>query len=354
MNESFFKQLPQIKKQISHALTDFLGEKKKDLAISARSSEFVFDHLAKFAISGKYVRGGFFYYLADSLGFKDKKIILKLSAAIELAHTANVIQSDVFMNETFSRYQDTTWVNFLKKEKPNFLPENTSKSIAILTADLAFILATELFKSAVSGHKNREKIINRFLLDFSHSKLGQVEKYFLAGKNINPTEREIIDIFSTEIAKYTFSLPFFMAASMTNQTNKFISDFSELGEIIGIIFKIREDDVSFYIESDKMGRTMGLDSEKNIRNLIHHCFYKKCSSSEKKFLDKVYGKSPLSLHDKEKMKELYVPTGAYPKVCKIKSIYTDKALKIIKNIKINSRIKTAIMDLLIYSISRIE
>jgi geranylgeranyl diphosphate synthase, type I len=355
MDESLFKQLPKIKKQIDHTIARFLLDKKEELANSGRISKLVFDHLSKFVINGKCTRGAVFYYFAKYLGFHDEKVILKLSAAIELAHSANVIHSDVFMDETFSRHHDSTWQHFLKKIKQDSQQsKEISKSVAILAGDLAFILATELFRSSTANHKNSEKIINKFLIDYSYNKLGQIENYYLTGDDCDPTEKEIINIFKNGTAKYTFSTPFFIAASLANRSNKFISDFSELGTMIGIIFKIRDDDVNFYIESEKIGKTMGLDLNRNTKNLIHHCFYKKSSIEEKNFLDKIYGKFNLTLEEKEKVKELYVPTGAYAEVCRIKSIYTDKALKIIKKLKINRKIKNAIMDLLIYSISRTE
>ena len=58
------------------------------------------------------------------------------------------------------------------------------------------------------------------------------------------TKDEIISLYRTKTARYTFSLPLMMGALLANVDDKTLKTLEAFGEAAGILFQIRDDELS--------------------------------------------------------------------------------------------------------------
>ncbi len=354
MDESYLKQISRIKKEIDRAIKKFISHKKHEYSYCGETQRKAIDRLGEFATRGKSIRGTLFVYTAERLGFQDKDRLLNFAVAMEIAHSALLIHDDIMDDDLFRRGKPSIhaqYINDIKKSvKDNEV--QTAKSIAISVGDMAFFMAFQLFNSAVSGLKNGEHIIKKLLNDYSQTGLGQIDDVFFGASNIEPNSSNILKIYLYKTARYTFSMPLVMASLFNDSSTKVTSDFDRIGEDIGIVFQIVDDEIGIFGEKKEIGKTAGIDISRNTKNLIRYFLYKKIPKSKKKILDSIFGKDNLSVDDLGKIRSLFREFGVKTEIDKIKEKYIKKANNRIKNLATGEDIKNSLVELLVYVTNR--
>lgn len=355
MVKSYLEQVSDIKKKIDVATLKFIREKELEYKYkrSWKNKNKVFDRLAKFITRGKCIRGTLFYYMASELEYKNKKSIIDFAVGIELIHSALLIHDDIMDNDLLRRGKPSIYAQYINEiiTHDKALSVETAKSIAISIGDLAIFIAFDCFYRALKNNPKGLKIINLLIKDYSLTGLGQIDDVFFSGSDIEPTPNEITRVFLHKTARYTFSVPLSMAALLANKSKSFISNLNKIGEDMGIVFQMRDDEIGFMGSEDKIGKTVGIDIARNNKTLIRYYLYKNSSNKERLKLNKIFGKLNIKNIHIEKLKSLAISNGTLDKIKKLKEERLMAAQSNINKIN-NKNIKKSLCDLLLYLYNR--
>jgi len=118
------------------------------------------------------------------------------------------------------------------------------------------------------------------------------------GSSINlPEKKQILELYKHKTGRYTFSLPLAAGAILAGQENNTIQELMELGENLGILFQIRDDELGLVGDEKKLGKPVGSDIKEG-KKTLHYLQLMSCASDEeKKVLKTIFGNLNASAED---------------------------------------------------------
>ena len=209
---------------------------------------------------GKYFRSRLLYLTGQIFEINDNDLI-KLGRVVELVHNATLTHDDVIDN------------SHTRRNSPS-VPALINNKKSVLLGD--YMLARALHE----------------LSDFNNPKLTQqltltlkelVEGEWIQYENTDPYEITY-KLYETLAIKKTGSLFrwCFLAPAILQEANTdLLEEFSEFGELLGVIFQMTDDVIDFNKESKK---TYGLDFRNNNINFVLHFVGQNFSEYHKRFL----------------------------------------------------------------------
>jgi octaprenyl-diphosphate synthase len=211
---------------------------EKKFRFFMKSKVPLLDNIMNYIIrrKGKQVRP-ILVLLSAGIGGNITEQTFRGAALIELLHTATLVHDDVVDDSQYRRGFFS--INALWKNK-----------IAVLVGD--FLLAKGLLLSIDNGDFQILKIVSKAVREMSEGELLQMEK----ARMMDITEEVYYEIIRQKTATLIAACCGTGAASVS-QDEEFIQKMTNLGEMIGIAFQIKDD--LFDYGNDEIGKPVGID-----------------------------------------------------------------------------------------------
>lgn len=342
------------KENIQKFLFQFLFLEQKKFSSVNRWGEDVFKRLSDFSTKGKMIRGGLFMIANRMFNREINDDAIKIATALELFQSSFLIHDDIMDNDELRRGSPTIFAQYkeigLKEGFCDF--ENFGKNMGISVGDIGFFLAFKLLNNLDADKKIKQKIIQNFSDEFIFVGLAQMQDVYLGNSSKIPDEEDIISVYLYKTARYTFSLPLTLGAILNNQPQKTVNNLSSLGEYLGLIFQIKDDEMGIFGEEKITGKPIGSDIREGKKTLFYYHLFKNSSEKERENLKKIFGKKNM---DKKmftyiisEIKRLNVKENIDMKLKDLE----EKTKKIIINLEIEEDFKTFLNNFLKSSLKR--
>jgi geranylgeranyl pyrophosphate synthase len=250
---------------------------------------------------GKYIRGTLAKLGFEMTGGKTNNEILKIAAAFEILHTSLLIHDDIIDN------------SFTRRGKPTihsvFKNSHYGMSQAICFGDIGFFLATKLIAESDLSIDVKNKITSHFSQIALQTMLGEMLDVKTSFEKIKK-EKDVITIYKLKTAYYTISAPLSVGAMMANASQKQLDAIKMFGENLGIAYQIQDDILGVFGNEKKLGKSTSSDIKENKNTLLISYALKKATLKQKQFLKKYYGAKALSQKQLDKIKTIFIETGA--------------------------------------------
>lgn len=336
---------------IEENLINFLNDTKKEEIPDTFKKQEVITTLTEFVTKGKLIRGTLFLLSLEMLDIEISKEHIDIACAIELVHSALLIQDDVIDNDKTRRGGKTVFATYEQRgeEIKAIDPRHYGISIAIVAADVAIFLAVELL-SHYKGRATKE-LLAFYAHEIYHVATAQGIDSEFGQSEVEPTKEDIYAVYKYKTARYTFSLPFVMAGIVAG--NKNVSkQLEELGEIAGLIFQIKDDYIGLLGDEEVIGKPVGSDIRENKKTVIRALLYEFASNAEKGILDSSFGNQNLLQEEISKIKKLVekykISTIINNEIIEI----MQKGWKIFESLDVNKKYKAVLKDLLEFNLNR--
>lgn len=242
------------KKPVDEQLISYLTEKKTKLSQINNWGGDVIDRLLPFVTSGKTTRGSLTVYIYSLFQKNTTTRIYKAAAALELFHSGLLIHDDIMDRDRLRRGKPSIWEQYSKST------HNTHIGIsqAINAGDLCFFMAQELLfdRSTLS-------LVSRELQTVVVAQMQDV----VSGRNRSLSKTEVLSLYRYKTARYTFSLSMAVGATLADTTQDNVALLLRLGESMGLLYQIRDDELSVEGDSTMTGKPVGSD-EKNAKRTL--------------------------------------------------------------------------------------
>ena len=251
------EKLHRYKKEIDAFLASFLASKQKEYGRINRWGPDAIEKIRAIVSEGKTIRGSLILLSYSFFKSKISKKAIRVAAAMELLHTALLIHDDIMDHDEVRRGLPALHIQY------------KSEALAMCVGDILFFLAHELLSNT-----DVQVVTDQV---FQEVCIAQMEDVAKSAK----TKKDVLSLYTYKTARYTFSLPLMAGARLARADKKTIAVLEKLGEAMGILFQIRDD------ELDK--ETSGLELEKpryqkNAMKLIHSL---QINASDKKTLSDI-------------------------------------------------------------------
>lgn len=351
--DSFFKEQ---KNSISAYLANFLKQKQNDVTLVNKFGLEVLKKLEETTQNGKMIRGGL---VGLAYRFNEKPIdetCLILASALELVHSALLIHDDIMDEDTLRRGKPTLHIYYQRifKNKQSIEAQHGGESLAMCVGDVAMFLSFELIGKIITALKPEaaQACLQIFSEELVKVGLAQMQDVYMGLESEPFSSSDIINLYKYKTARYTFSLPLQLGSIAGNQKPTVSKDLEKLGESLGIIFQLKDDELGMMGQEDQIGKSVGSDIREGKKTLYHYFLFEKVNESEKQKLSSLFGNSSITKQDVDYVKNLITKYEIIEFIEKIIFNEKIKAEKIITNIELSSDHKATLKQLLAYNLNR--
>jgi len=344
------KNRPQLVKHIQN----FFREKRLLLDSSLCFDQDTLIKLEPFTLNGKLLRGVLLLLAYEMHGGKLNNNVFNAAAAIELTHSGFLIHDDIMDRDRLRRGLPTIYEQYrLMGEKLKTKDSlNFGQSLAICAGDLMFFMAMELLTKTITNNLQLKKIQETFNSIVYGVLSGQMLDVYYGSAGLEPTHQTVMDIYRYKTAFYSFSLPFKIGASLSNQTDKNIKVLEKLGEYLGLIFQIKDDEMGIYGDEKIIGKPIGSDIRENKKTLLRALLYEKSSQVEKEKLNQLFGKPTVSKEDVNFIIMQLDNKNIRQKINNILKTLVQKTERLIKKLSCEEKYKQLLRELIEYNLKR--
>ncbi len=337
---------------ISSRLSEFIKDKKKEKLPAVFKEQHLLEELEIFALRGKLVRGTLFLLTLEMLGGKITPIHIDIACGIELMHSALLIQDDVIDRDYVRRGAPTVFATYEDKGKKiqAFDPYHYGVSSAFVAADVAFFFAIELISRFNS--KNLSNLLAYYAHEIYLVSLAEGADSLFGQTKREASKEEIYAVYKYKTARYTFSLPFEMACIITESPTSTKNQLAELGEDMGILYQLKDDELGLFGNEKETGKPVGSDIREDKKTYIRHLLFKNATGQDKKILLELFGKTQATKKDIDAIKKMYKKLEIDLKLEKEIAQLSAKSKKSIEMLPLNLQLKPILSDLLNFIVTR--
>ena len=342
--------LNKYRNRVAESLNTFLDKRLSDLKNVNSWGEDVTVRLREFSTRGKLLRGSLILLSSDMYYKTEVYGNIEAASAIELIHSSLLIHDDIMDRDELRRGGKT-----LHRQYNELYPGNNpaeamhfGESMAISSADIGFFLAFYLLSTSSIESRIIRKIIELWSMEFSYVGAAQMDDMYFEVNNGYISAEKILNMYRYKTSRYTFSLPLITGAILANASEKEIDKLKNLGEKMGIIFQIKDDELGLFGKEDKTGKPTGSDIQEGKNTLYISYLKKMVTDTNRKSIEQIILKRDGSDKAIEKLKEIIVSSGIKKRIDELIDQLRKEAYSIIKSLNIQKIHQNLLYDLVDY------
>lgn len=342
----------QSKKALLSFLDKYLQSKQESLSNVNIWNKTIRDIFFDFIKNGKMIRGSLVLESFAIFKWKDFDDALKAGAGLELIHSSLLIHDDIMDRDQLRRGEKTVAASFkdLGTKRGFLRAEHFGNSIGITVGDLGFFLGLELI-SSISG-KSKQNITAFVSREISKVCLSQMQDVYGGYAAEEFSEKEILSIYKYKTGRYSISLPLMLGAMLANQPKKTLETLEKLGETMGILFQLKDDELGLFGKKEITGKPVGSDIKENKKTLFRSYLYQQASKEQKEKMGKIFGNKTISSSQIKYIQSLAGDLGVLSKLAVFTNNLENKASILIGDLKLSLSQKNVFLGFLEYNQKR--
>jgi geranylgeranyl diphosphate synthase, type I len=275
-------------------------------------------------VGGKRLRG-----TLVKLGFQlidptDNPEILKPAIAYEVFQTAILAHDDVIDRSDVRRNRPT-----IHKALGN---NHYGMSQAISLGDTGFFLALDILVNSNFPQERKNRAIHSFTQTMLQTCVGQVLDVRLSHEETQVTEPDILAAFELKTANYTIVGPLQLGAILAGADDTFLTFVHQFGLNLGMAFQIQDDVLGVFGESSRLGKPITSDIQEGKNTLLISHARANSTPTQQSILDSIYGVRGITQTDVERIRQVFVESGALTTTQEKAEFYLNNAREMIPQI----------------------
>ena len=350
--------LERYKRDISANLVKLFDSDPINLKSVNRWGKDVLNRLKEFSTRGKLLRGSLILLSSEMYSGKEIPGSIETATAIELIHTSLLIHDDIMDRDELRRGMPT-----LHYQYKTIYPENSvdnhsyealhfGEAMAICTGDIGFFIAFSILSNVQIEPFKINRILKLWSSEFSYVGAAQMDDMYFEVLKENISDENILNMYRYKTSRYTFSLPLVTGAELAGAPDRDIEILEELGEKIGIIFQIKDDELGLFGSKEKTGKPTGSDIQEGKNTLYISYLRRMVKGKDRRTIEGIISKKDGSKGSIEKIKEIMVDSGIKSKIDNMVNKLKIEAKKLIDRLNISSDYKQLLNSLTEYMYKR--
>lgn len=281
-------------------LRDYLGRRKALLQTAGAWGGDVVERLLDFTAGGKMIRGALVYLGYALAGGTLSGAVAPIAAAMELTQSFLLIHDDIMdhdqqrrgMPSIHAQYAELAWKRGYRGDAQHF-----GEAMGICSGDIAFFLACDLIGECDLDAAVYRALMKRFTDEVTLVGVAQMHDVTNGVRLDDVPETEIIQLYRYKTGRYTFSLPLILGATAAGADSDLNRTLGAVGEEIGIIFQIKDDEIGIFSSDTQIGKPVGSDVSEDKKTLLRARLFAAAPPTERATLEKLFGAPSVTRHD---------------------------------------------------------
>ena len=349
MNFSATADLKEIRNLVNQELLNFVAAENKYLNEIGSELAPVASAMERFLLdSGKRLRPLFAYLGFLGTGSKPTVEILRACAALELVHVCALMHDDVMDASDTRRGAPSIHRAFEAMHKDAKLSGSSAQfgiSTAILLGDLALVWSAKmLHQSGIDGTTLIRSLpmYDEMRVELMAGQYLDVYEQALASQSVTRS----LKVARYKSGKYTIERPLHFGAALGGGKQNLFSTYSDYGLPLGEAFQLRDDILGIFGDPEETGKPAGDDLREGKRTVLLAKVMELASAEESAEINSALGNANLDLAHVNRIREIFVQTGALAQVEELISTLTSTAQSALEHGEIDPLAKSALTQLL--------
>ena len=349
MNFSATADLKEIRNSINQELLNFVAAENKYLNEIGSELAPVATAMERFLLdSGKRLRPLFAYLGFLGTGSKPSIEILRACASLELVHVCALMHDDVMDASDTRRGAPSIHRAFEAMHVEEKLSGSAAQfgiSSAILLGDLALVWSAKmLHQSGIDGATLLRSLpmYDEMRVELMAGQYLDVYEQALASESV---ERSL-KVARYKSGKYTIERPLHFGAALGDGNPDLFTTYSNYGLPLGEAFQLRDDILGIFGDPQETGKPAGDDLREGKRTVLLAKVMELADSTQKSEISSTLGNQGLDLAQVNKVREIFVSTGALSEVEALISKLTSSAQSALEHGEIDPMATSALTQLL--------
>jgi geranylgeranyl diphosphate synthase type I len=182
--------------------------------------------------------------------------------------------------------------------------------------------------------------------------LGQMKDLYAGASPESPAPRDVLDLYKLKTARYSFSLPLKLGCLLAGGKSLLGRKLEEVGEVFGLIFQLRDDDLGLFGNRAELGKPIGSDIKQGKKTLISILLRERAPARDAAKLSGIFGNPDASEGDIVFVRRLAEDLGVRSSVFQKIERYRRRAERLTKSLPADPKHIEILLDLLDFSLSR--
>lgn len=353
-------QFTQRRKQIEAFLKTYLDQKGARFSTIGRLGEDLTGRLAAFAAGGKMIRGvlvslGYALFKGDAGSTDDEKQLIAAGAAMELFQSALLIHDDIMDRDKTRRGKDSLFYQYSKL--PVFRNRKDSyylgEALGICGGDVSFFAAFEILAGLDLPPDVYRSILSLASKEMGYVGVAQMQDVVNGCLEEPVAENDILKLYLYKTGRYTFSLPLMTGGLLAGCSQETIAVLERLGESLGIIFQLKDDEIGIYGKQEAIGKPAGSDIREGKKTLYQYYLRNRASAEENLQMDRIFGNTEVGEEEIRFVQYLAERLGVRGMIAGKIAAYAQKSRSLIEKLPGSvSAYRKSLTDVLEYSLLR--
>lgn len=333
--------LSPIQSDVRTALTTYIENSELPWTVKSR--------LVDYASRGKLIRGSLVAF-AQSL-FKDSydEAAIDVGVSMELLQTFLLIHDDIMDNDDWRRGGLSIHRQYQDEAPQESHGYRFGISQAISVGDISAFLAVRRVSTIRAPEKVRlqlQELISREIILVGLAQMDDVRLGFSKDASLT----EVLDLYTQKTGRYTFSLPLMTGAILAKAPEKDIVTLGSLGEHLGRVFQIRDDELGIFGNQQETGKPVGSDIVEDKKTIFRTLLFQKSDQTER--LSRIFGSTGLAEQDLRFIRNELHHTGVYNEVEELIERESISSREAIASLQVQKDGKDSLLALLDYNNNR--
>jgi geranylgeranyl diphosphate synthase, type I len=329
--ENIFDYFKARKKELAAAIAAACDREKEALEPVNGASPEILDRLSDFSCRGKMIRGILVSAGSALCSGAVSPAALPMGAAMELFQSALLIHDDIMDRDTTRRGVPTMHHRYALEAASGGVrePAHLGESLGICVGDIAVFLAFSLVAEAglLCGRAAElTRLCSREMTIVGASQMLDVS--WSDGWGI-PDKDDVIRLYRYKTGRYTFSLPLAAGVLIAGGSRELQQELEKFGELLGIIFQIRDDELGLFGDEGELGKPVGSDIAEGKRTIFYLTMLEEASEAQSKELAELYGSGKADGPTVQALRTIASSLGVQEKVGRLVSGLEEDAREIL-------------------------
>lgn len=281
---------------------------------------------AEYCEGGKRIRGTLVKLGFELTGTSFTPEILKPAAAFEIFNTAILSHDDVIDLSPIRRGRPSLY--------RRLGGDHYGISQTICLGDMGFFLGEKIIQESNFPDSLKNKAVASFIQTMLDTVMGEMLDVELPHLDGEKVEGDILTISKLKTARYTIVGPLHLGAILGGADDKLLGQLEEFGENLGIAFQIQDDILGVFGDEKALGKSVTSDIEEGKLTLLYAYAKKKADDKQRMALNESYGRGKVDEQAAEKIRGIFISTGALDYAQKEAERLVGEAKKTIEKIEV--------------------
>jgi geranylgeranyl diphosphate synthase type I len=292
------------------------------------------DRLLEFALQGKMIRGCLVplgYSLAAAAGQEASPppVTIAVGAAMELFQSGLLVHDDIMDRDLTRRGNATIFHQYAEaaSRRDDADPRHVGEALGICAGDVAYFLAFEMLSLVEAPAAVRADLLGMCARELTSVGIAQMQDVAWGASAADVRDEDILRMYTFKTSRYSFSLPLAAGGLIAGAAPALLAKLEEIGETIGVLFQVRDDELGLFGDEQELGKPVGSDVREGKKTLYYSRLMAAAGRTDRDRLARIFGNQAASPEDLDFVRDRAVCLGVREGVASTCATMRERALQ---------------------------